>query len=223
MCEMISTIGRRRTTAGGPRRSQPARSAAMKARLLQATIDSLVDAGALGTTTGEVCRRAGVSHGALLHHYGTRDALLGAALEHLYVRLRGPVEKGLRALPAGSRRIEALVDLLWSVFGAREFKAVLELWVASANDPDLRRRVGPATDAFDASIQPAAAALLPDLARAEPEFPAFVSLLFQIMQGMALTRAVFRSDDSESMRPEAIRLTKRLLAAAFSQPPSGRR
>lgn len=190
----------------------------MRVRLLDATAAALVEAGASGTTTAAVCRRAGVSHGALLHHYGTREALLGATLEHLYERLREPVERGLRALPPGPARIDALVDLLWSVFGSREFKAVLELWVASANDPGLRRRVAPATDAFDASIQPTAARLLPDLARDVPEFPAAVSLLFQVMQGMGLTRAVFRSADSESRRPEVIALTKRLLAAALSVP-----
>lgn len=199
-----------------PRRSQPARSAATRARLLDATIASLVEAGFTGTTTGEVCRRAGVSHGALLHHYGTRLALLGATLEHLYERLRTPVEQGLAALPGGPERLDALVDLLWAVFGSSEFKAVLELWVASANDPALRQRVAPATDSFDASIQPTAAGLFPDLARDVSEFPALVSLLFQIMQGMALTRAVFRSADSESRRPEVIALTKRLLHSALA-------
>lgn len=188
----------------------------MRARLLEATVASLVARGVSGTTTGEVCRRAGVSHGALLHHYRTREALLGAALEHAYERLREPVERGLEALPPGPERIGALVDLLWSVFGAPEFKAVLELWGASANDTGLRRRVAPATDAFDASIQPAAARLLPDLARDAPDFPAAVSLLFQIMLGMGLTRAVFQSADSDSRRPEVIALTKRLLVAALS-------
>ena len=128
-----------RTAATGrrpPRRTQAERSAATQARLLDATLECLVERGTAGTTTLEVCRRAGVSHGSLLHHFGTRERLLGAALELLYVRLRDPVVAAFEALPEGEARIDAFVELMWSAFGSREFKAVVELWLAAANQPD---------------------------------------------------------------------------------------
>jgi AcrR family transcriptional regulator len=102
-----------------------------------------------GTTTLAVCRRAKVSHGSLLHHFGTREKLLGAALGVLYARLRQQVVAGLEALPQGSRRVDAVVDLMWSAFGAPEFKAILELWLAAANEPDVGWVVWPEAAAFE--------------------------------------------------------------------------
>ena len=55
-----------------------------------------------------------------------------------------------RALPEGDARVAAMVDLMWTAFGAREFKAVLELWMAAANQPDVSWAVWPEARAFDA-------------------------------------------------------------------------
>jgi tetracycline repressor-like protein len=58
---------------------QQDRSRATQRRLLDATVDCLVEVGWAGTTTTLVSERAGVSRGAQLHHYPTKDALvLGA-------------------------------------------------------------------------------------------------------------------------------------------------
>lgn len=65
------------------RRAQAGRSAATRARLLDATIECLVEHGYTGTTTTAVAQRAGVSRGAQLHHYGTREQLVAAAVGHL--------------------------------------------------------------------------------------------------------------------------------------------
>lgn len=46
------------------RRTQEERSQETRARLLDATIESLIDVGYAGTTTTAVCERAGLSRGA---------------------------------------------------------------------------------------------------------------------------------------------------------------
>ena len=60
----------------------------MRPRLLEATVDCLVEHGWSGTTTTLVSRRAGVSRGAQLHHFPTKNDLVVAAVEHLS-ELRG--------------------------------------------------------------------------------------------------------------------------------------
>ncbi|NED60867.1 TetR/AcrR family transcriptional regulator, partial [Streptomyces sp. SID10244] len=67
-------------------RTQAQRTAATQAKVLDATVDALVELGYAGTTTQEVNRRAGVSRGALLHHFPTREALVVAAVSHLVDR-----------------------------------------------------------------------------------------------------------------------------------------
>jgi AcrR family transcriptional regulator len=68
------------TTARVP---QEERTRAMRQRLLDATVECLVESGWSGTSTTLVSQRAGVSRGAQLHHFPTKDALVLAAVEHL--------------------------------------------------------------------------------------------------------------------------------------------
>ncbi|WP_169799311.1 TetR/AcrR family transcriptional regulator, partial [Nocardioides jensenii] len=62
---------------------QEERSRAMRQRLLEATVECLVEAGFSGTSTTLVSQRAGVSRGAQLHHFPTKNDLVLAAVEHL--------------------------------------------------------------------------------------------------------------------------------------------
>ena len=117
----------REERASGKRRTQAERTAETRGRLIDATIECLIDSGYSGTTSVAVCKRADVSHGSLLYLYGTRVRLLDAALDAVYERLRRPVIGSLEALPSGEEHVEALVELMWGAFGTREFKAVLEL------------------------------------------------------------------------------------------------
>ena len=61
------------------RRTQAERSARTQAALLDATVESLIELGYGRTTTTEIAHRAGLSLGALLHHYPTKTDLLVAA------------------------------------------------------------------------------------------------------------------------------------------------
>ena len=199
------------------RRTQAERSAETRGRLVEAAIGSLVERGYSGTTTLAVCRHAGVSHGSLLHHFGTREKLLGAALEAVYARLRARVVTGLEALPPGPPRVHALVELMWSAFGAPEFKAVLELWLAAANEPRLSWAVWPEARAFDARNQPLAQALFPEVAARLPDFPVYVNLLFQVMQGLGLVNATLpKSEESDASRRRLRDLVAQIVREAFA-------
>jgi AcrR family transcriptional regulator len=202
--------------AAPPRRTQAERTAETRSKLLDATVESLIEHGYAGTTTIEVCRRSGVSHGSLQHHFGKRDALLGAALEHVYGGLRGQAVEELAALPAGEARIDAMVDVLWSAFGASEFKAVLELWLAATNQPDLSWAVWPEASAFDAGITPLTEQLFPEFAARVPDFAIYVSLLLQALQGMGLVRATLPTNPEHIEQRRRVRaLLTRILREAF--------
>ena|SRR5690349_10042349 len=86
------------------RRSQAERSAATREALLDAAIECLIDQGYASTTTNAVAVRAGVSRGAHLHHFQTRTALVGAAVEELAQRWLGELRKATRTLPDGPER-----------------------------------------------------------------------------------------------------------------------
>lgn len=125
------------------RTPQQERSRATQARLLEATIDCLVERGWAGTTTTLVAERAGVSRGAQLHHYPTKADLVTAAVAHLAERRAAELRTEAAALPCGSRRLEHVLDTLAASFTGPLFVAALELWVAARTDPELRAALVP--------------------------------------------------------------------------------
>src|SRR5262245_62515444 len=97
------------------RRSQAERSAGTQARLLDATIQCLVELGWSGTSTTEVVARAGVSRGAQVHHFPTKEDLVLAAVEHLLERRTAEYQEAFASLAPEERTADAAFDLLRSV------------------------------------------------------------------------------------------------------------
>jgi AcrR family transcriptional regulator len=122
---------------------QEERTRAMRQRLLEATVQCLVEYGWSGTSTTLVSQRAGVSRGAQLHHFPTKAALVLAAVEHLAILRRDELAEAAAALPTGPGRTRAVLDMLGEHFTSDVFVAALELWVAARSDEQLLAAVGP--------------------------------------------------------------------------------
>ncbi len=94
------------------RRTQAVRTEQMRRRILDAAVKLLGEKGYAGFRTAEVAAAAGVSRGAQTHHFPTKDALVLAALEHVFEtaseqgreRAQGvkSVDQAMRALLADS-------------------------------------------------------------------------------------------------------------------------
>ena len=126
-----------------PRVPQEERTRAMRRRLLEATVDCLVADGWSGTSTTLVSQRAGVSRGAQLHHFPTKNALVVAAVEHLSELRGAELRDAATRVPGGPGRTRAVLEMLADHFTSPVFTAALELWVAARTDPTLRAAVGP--------------------------------------------------------------------------------
>ncbi len=176
-----------------PARTQGERSAAMQRRLLDATVAALYDKGYGGTTTLEVQHRAGVSRGALLHHYSSRAELMLAAVDHLTrERISGVLTRAQTA-PPRAKRIEWAVGVLWSTFEGPLFTASLELWMAARNDPELLAALLPQERILGQAIRTMAADLFGEEARDSASFGEALEVLLDAMRGAA-ARGVLRQD-----------------------------
>lgn len=162
------------------RRTQAERSASTRALLVDAAIDSLVEHGWAATTSVEVCARAGVTRGAFVHHFASLPALLAAALQAIY-------DDVARDAPPPATDVVTLVDVTWRNIGTARFKAMLEAWLAMANDPALAEDIGPVVQRFAVLVGPAhlAPAVLDTDERHD-----FYLLARETMLGLALGRAV---------------------------------
>ena len=170
------------------RRTNQERSATTQAAILDATIEQLAEHGYGRTTTVEVADRAGVSRGALVHHFPTRSDLVLAALEYLCERRLEELEAGIARLSATADRPSAFVDLMWSTFEGPLFTAQLELWMAARADPELFDRLYPLERGFGKRLSELCAEALGD--GAGP----FYELTKHLMRGMAVER-LLKSDE----------------------------
>ena len=124
-------------------RTQAQRREQTRTALLDATIDCLVDVGYARTSVQEICARAGVSKGAVQHHFTAKAELMAAAVEHLTTKLRRQLATSLDELPGGGTGVAAAIDLLWTGYSGTLSTAVTELWVAARTDPELRAAIRP--------------------------------------------------------------------------------
>jgi AcrR family transcriptional regulator len=172
-------------TSSRARRSQAERSSATREALLDATVASLVEDGYANTTTSRVAERAGVSRGAHLHHFQTRQALVAAAIEHLSRRRSEELLTAADGLPAGRERLAQGLDLVWASYASPLFQAALDLWSDARTDPELRAHLTEVERALDRQTLELAQRLFPDRAT-RPDFDRLVEMAVATIRGLAL-------------------------------------
>lgn len=172
----------------------------MQVRLLQAAVESLYENGYAGTTTQAVQAAAGVSRGALLHHYRSKQELLVAAVAHLAAKRAATLRESVRDRPANAADggLSAWLDDLWESFDSPLFSAVLELWIAARTDASLREALLPYERDVKASILLHSEATLSVDVLAADDFPQALDMTLLHLRGLALTGIVTRSAGSQA-------------------------
>lgn len=137
------------------RRSQKERSEGTCARLREATIALIAERGYANTTTIRISKKAGVSRGALLHHYPAKNDLIVDAAAQVWQSAIDEVRELSEALSQGTLDIEAFVEGVWSrVFPDESVTLTLDLMSAARSDEGLRDRIsGHLEDLFKAYDQ----------------------------------------------------------------------
>lgn len=192
------------------RRSQAERSSATREALLDATIASLVEDGYANTTTSRVAERAGVSRGAHLHHFQTRQALVAAAIEQLARRRSEEQLAAVDSLPTGRERVAAGLDLIWSAYANPLFQAAIDLWTSARTDPELRDHLAGVERELDRQTLELARRLFPDLA-GSPDFERLIEMAAATARGLTLLDTLHSGEERsrkqwEFCRAELVRL-----------------
>ena len=171
---------------------QEERSRAMRARLMDATIECLVEHGFGGTSTTLISERAGVSRGAQLHHFPTKNALVVAAVEHL-TEVRGAELGAAAAAVPAAHRTRDVVRMLGDHFASPVFIAALELWVAARTDPALLAAVEPLEQRVGRETHRMTVDLL-DADESKPGVRQLVQATLDLVRGLGLAATI--SDDT---------------------------
>ena len=187
------------------RRTQAERSAMTQQLLLDATVACLVERGFEGTSTPEICRRAGVSRGAQLHHYPTKVSLLVAAVEHLCDLRHQAFRQLVQGERSRSQRLDVAFEQLWKIYASPTLTAWMELTVASRTDPVLSEEMRRVSLRLEAETE----ATLRELFGISDNVPAgpAVRMVLSLLDGLAL-RTILQ--DEESAR-QALQVFRRLV------------
>ena len=106
---------------------------------------------------------AGVTRGAQVHHFGSKNDLVIAALQHLAAKRAAAVVANIGDLTATENPGGKLLDLLWDVHEGPLFIAAVELWVAGGTDAALGREVAKFESIVASNLMAAVAEFVPDM------------------------------------------------------------
>ncbi|WP_036529855.1 TetR/AcrR family transcriptional regulator [Nocardia sp. CNY236] len=150
------------TVVKQPRRTQEQRSTEMRVRLLDATVDCLVEYGYAGTTTPRVAERAGVTRGAQAHHFGSKADLVVAAVGHLARRRAETLMREVSRVETAADPVATALDFLWELHQGPLFVATIELFVAGRTEPMLAEAMTKLEPLVDDAVLLAVARLTPE-------------------------------------------------------------
>ena len=131
---------------------------------------------------------AGVSQGAQSHHFPHRVDLVVSAFERLAEgRIDRYRERASALPPDPGTRQRALLDLLWEDFSSPVFTVAVRLWVAAAEDEELRDRLVPVEQRIYANITELAAEVAGERGITK-DFERRLAVAMNTVAGLALTR-----------------------------------
>lgn len=115
----------------------------MRDRLVRATVECLIELGYERTTTLKIVERAGVTRGALLHHFKAKRDIVVCAMRSLLSdhaeRIQGVAEQ----VRARKVDLDDFIDYLWNDYSGEFFFAWLENITESRHDAELREQLIP--------------------------------------------------------------------------------
>ena len=123
------------------RRTQEERRAKARADLIDSAINLIVHNGFARTTMADIAKRAGLTRGALQHHFTGRAELVAAIIadvEKQIVDSFGAASSGDASIEA---RLDLLIDGLSDVSLSAGYMAAMDIWLTSRSDPDLSQLI----------------------------------------------------------------------------------
>jgi AcrR family transcriptional regulator len=178
---------------------QAEKSKRMRTAILEAATTYIAIHGYTRATLAIIAEEAGVSRGAITHHYPSKVALAVAVVEHIFLRRMTVLLKQTRALTEKQRVEQNLaVERLWESHESREYKAYLQLNTAALTDPDL-------LEVFVPKVQQQEAIWATEINRVFHEWddnaPALwvsADLLKTVLDGMVLNRHIWNDPRREA-------------------------
>jgi AcrR family transcriptional regulator len=166
---------------------QAQKSASTRTQITEAAIKCFVEYGYSRTTTTLIAEKAGLSRGAMLHHFPSRLAVVRAAVEHLHSKRLKAFRKAVSKPNADGDHVRQSVEAYWAHVRHPMFVAFFELAVAARSDKELASILRPAQEAFEREWHQAAVDVFPEWRGRGDKFDLALDLSRYVLEGMAIS------------------------------------
>ena len=167
---------------------QAQKSASTRNQIIVAAIKAFVSVGYANTTTTHIAEEAGLSRGAMLHHFPSKMDIVKAAIEYLHDKRLTAFRRSGQELPDGANRVRLAVQSYWEHVRHPMFVAFFELSVAARTDADLREILEPVQEEFAVTWYNLAKELFPEWNGKREAFDLAIDLTESVMEGIAASR-----------------------------------
>ena len=202
--QTLSTRRRLRKAASPARNGeigrQAQKSASTRKMIVEAALQCLIKYGYTQTTTPRISEEAGLSRGAMMHHFSNRLTVIQAAVEHLHAKRLRAFRRAVSTLPEGEPHLHDALSAYWRQVNHPLFVAFHELAVASRTDKELEKILRPAQDAFYREWYKLAIDLFPEWQADKDSFDLALNLVQVTLEGLAISRLSSSMDSASEKR-----------------------
>jgi len=186
MSTPVGSLGRR--PASPPAGPKALQAEATRERLIDTTISLLRDRSYQGATVFEVAKAAGLTPGALQHHFGSKAALM---MQVTVAILRASGPEGVAWPAAGqplAERCRGLLQALWQrAYEPPRFLAAWAVYFGSGGEAELRSHIAQQRRGLAQALHQRFLQVLPELTDA-PDSKALVQLVLSSLRGLGVAR-----------------------------------
>lgn len=134
------------------KRTQEQRSEDTRLALMNATLHLLLTQGYTRLTTIDVAREAGLSKGALTHHFKSKEDLVVQSIEHQLRTVTAELSAFIEGSTTASASSREIVDYLWRLMVGGLFYTTMEYLPEARHNDGFRIRLIPVVQEFHAAI-----------------------------------------------------------------------
>lgn len=183
----MSKNAKLKTDGPGEMGWQARKSEATRNQIITAAIRCIVESSYSNTTTMRIAEKAGLSRGAMLHHFPSKIDIIRAVVEYLHNKRIQAFRRSIRSIPEGADRVRLAVRSYWEHVNHPLYIAIFELAVAARTDQELRDILQPAQKAFDLEWYKTAREVFPEWQSDPQAFDLALNLTQQMMEGMSIS------------------------------------
>lgn len=120
-----------------------------RVQILETAMRLFAEVGYFRAGNASIAEACGLTRGAMLYHFPTREELVTAAAWHIHAAREAAFEAEAKKLKPGQDALDGAIDAYWRLLTSVPFAAFLALERAARLEEEVARAIRPAQEAFD--------------------------------------------------------------------------